>query len=48
MANGLVDWEGFIHVHYRKDRDTTHPRIRIYSIAKAIIQEACRIMGARP
>jgi len=44
---GLIDGEGFIHVHYRKNRDTTHPRLRVYSTTKAIIDEACRIMGVR-
>ena len=45
---GLVDGEGFIHVHYRKNRDSTHPRMRIYSTTKAIIDEACRIMDVKP
>ncbi len=45
---GLIDGEGFIHVHYRKNRDTTHPRMRIYSTTKAIIDEACRIMQVNP
>ena len=45
---GLIDGEGFIHVHYRKNRNTTHPRLRIYSTTKPIIEEACRIMGVRP
>jgi hypothetical protein len=45
---GLIDGEGFIHVHYRKNRDTTHPRLRIYSTTKQIIDEACRIMGVNP
>ena len=34
---GLIDGEGFIHVHYRKNRNTTHPRLRIYCTTKAII-----------
>ena len=45
---GLIDGEGFIHVHYRKNRDTTHPRLRIYSTTKPIIDEACRIMQVNP
>ena len=45
---GLIDGEGFIHVHYRKNRNTTHPRLRIYSTTKPIIEEAYRIMGVRP
>jgi intein/homing endonuclease len=45
---GLIDGEGFIHVHYRKNRDTTHPRLRVYSTTRAIIDEACRIMGVNP
>jgi hypothetical protein len=45
---GLIDGEGFIHVHYRKNRDTTHPRLRIYCTTKEIITEACRIMGVNP
>lgn len=44
---GLMDGEGFIHVHYRKNRDTTHPRLRIYSTTKEIILEACRIMDVK-
>jgi hypothetical protein len=45
---GLIDGEGFVHVHYRKNRDTTHPRMRIYSTTKGIIDEACRIMKVNP
>jgi len=45
---GLIDGEGFIHVHYRKNRDTTHPRMRIYSTTKPIIDEACRILQVNP
>jgi len=44
----LIDGEGFIHVHYRKNRDTTHPRLRIYCTTKEIVSEACRIMGVNP
>lgn len=35
-------------MHYRKNRDTTHPRLRIYCTTKEIIEEACRIMGVNP
>ncbi len=45
---GLVDGEGFVHVHYRKNRNATHPRMRIYSTTKPIIDEACRIMHVNP
>jgi len=45
---GLIDGEGFIHVHYRKNRGTTHPRLRIYCTTKEIISEACRILGVNP
>lgn len=44
----MIDGEGFIHVHYRKNRDTTHPRLRIYCTTKEIIAEACRLMGVNP
>jgi hypothetical protein len=43
-----MDGEGFIHVHYRKNRNTTHPRLRIYCTTKEIISEACRILGVNP
>lgn len=45
---GLIDGEGFIHVHYRKNRNTTHPRLRIYCTTREITEEACRIMGVNP
>ena len=44
----MMDGEGFIHVHYRKNRNTTHPRLRIYSTTKEIIAEACRLLGINP
>jgi hypothetical protein len=44
----LMDGEGFIHVHYRKNRDTTHPRLRIYSTTKEIVIEACRLLAIKP
>jgi len=44
---GLVDGEGFIHVHYRKNRDTTHHDSG-YCTTKEIISEAFRIMGINP
>ncbi len=44
----MIDGEGFIHVHYRKNRDTTHPRLRTYCTTKETLTESCRIMGVNP
>ena len=44
----MIDGEGAIHVHCRKNRCTTHPRLRIYSTTKEIVSEAAKIMGTNP
>jgi hypothetical protein len=45
---GIVDGEGYVHIRYRSDRDSTYPRLRIFVKTWPIIVEAARVMGVYP
>jgi len=45
---GMVDGEGYIHVRYRSDRDSTYPRLRLFVKTRTIIDAVARLMGVNP
>jgi hypothetical protein len=45
---GMVDGEGYVHIRYRRDRDSMYPRMRLFAKTKQIMDTAARLMGVNP